>query len=497
MASPVNRLASRLLALCLGPFACSLLAFGALASEPAAPGVAPAPSAPASPRRPDIILISFDTLRRDHVSCYGAERLTTPRIDALAASGVRFTDAQGVVPLTGPSHVTILTGLNPQEHGAFRNGVKVNPATITLPQLLATQGYETAAVVSGWTLKRSQVGLDACFKFYDDEGMEERYGVVNLMRRADKVTDAALAWADRQVAKTLPGTSRAPSFLFVHYFDPHEPYESPLTEAPGPNPAAGGFQRPLHVEALPAYDREIAFADRELGRLLDGFKTRGMLDDTVILVTADHGQSFGDHGYGGPEGAHGRRVYQDNVAVPFILFAPGRIPGGRSVDLPVSHLDILPTLATLGGVPESVMPPGLPGFSLAKVLADPASPPPWGKARRTRHGVTYRGAVGNKWNIFRWAMNKDVDAAEPLYAFGIQDGKKLIVDFTPRHSIEVYDLVKDPWESHPLAVEDVPGRDAWAQAVLDWYARTKSSDLRASQPTGAELENLRSLGYVE
>ena len=113
-----------------------------------------------------------------------------------------------------------------------------------------------------------------------------------------------------------------------------------------------------------------------------------------------------------------------------------------------------------------------------------------------RHGVTYRGAVGNKWNLFRWAMNKDVDAAQPTYAFAIADGRKLIVDFTPRHAVEVYDLASDPWETKPLSSEQVPGRDAWAQSVLDWYARTKS-DLQAPQPTGAELENLRSLGYVE
>ena len=449
---------------------------------------------PPAPKRPDIILVSIDTLRRDHVSCYGAERLTTPRIDALAASGVRFTDAQGVVPLTGPSHVTMLTGLNPQEHGAFRNGVKLDPAKVTLPEILAADGYTTAAVVAGWTLKRGQVGLDSEFQLYDDDGMEERYSVVNLMRRADKVTDGALRWADAEKAK---GAGRAPYFLFVHYFDPHEPFESPLAEVPAANPAAKGFQVPKHAEQLPAYDREIAFTDRELGRMLDGLTSRGLLGDAVILVTADHGQAFGDHGYGGPEGAHGRRVYQDNVLIPLVVSAPGRIAGGRTIDLPVSHLDILPTLTALGGVAESSLPLGLSGYSLANVLTTPSAAPPWGKARRARNGVTYRGAVGNKWNPFRWAMNKDVDAAEPIYAFGIQDGRKLIVDFTPKHSIEVYDLVKDPWETTPLAEKDVPGRDAWAQSVLDWYQRTKSPDLRASQPTGAELENLRSLGYVE
>ena len=473
----------------------AFLAASASASEPAPPPAAAPAAVPgtAAVRRPDILLVTFDTLRRDHVSCYGAENLTTPHVDALAASGVRFSDCQAVVPLTGPSHVSILTGVYPQEHGVFRNGVQLARDKPVLQGMLKAAGYRTGAVLAGWTLKRSQCSLERGFDTYDDEGMEERYAVVNLMRRADAVTDAALKWADAFAAE---GPSRPPYFLFVHYFDPHEPYEAPPGDACAKNPGAGGYCTPKFTGRLAEYDREIAFSDREMGRLLEGLRTRGLMTDTLVLFTADHGQAFGDHGYGDAEGAHGRRVYQDNVAVPLVVSWPGRIPAGKVNALPTCHLDLVPTIAAAAGITASI-PAGLPGYDLLPALEDPSAPAPWGNARRVRRGVTYRGAIGNKWNIFRWAMNRDVEAAEPLYAYAIADGKKIIVDFTPRHRVEAYDLAADPWEAKPLPSDAVPGRDAWAQSVLDWYERTKSPELRATQPTGAELENLRSLGYVE
>ena len=176
---------------------------------------------------------------------------------------------------------------------------------------------------------------------------------------------------------------------------------------------------------------------------------------------------------------------------------PGHLgPAGRTIDLPVSHLDIVPTLAALVGATDADVPAGLPGESLAGVLRDPTALPPWGHARRVRYGLTYRGAVGNKWNIFRWAQNKRVETAEPLLAFSVTGGRKVIVDFARQPHVEVYDLASDPAESHPLDSNEAPGQDALGRSVLDWYARTQTN-LSALPPTASDLENLRSLGYVE
>jgi arylsulfatase A-like enzyme len=426
------------------------------------------------------------------VSCYGSDLLTTPHVDELAARGVRFTDCQSVVPITGPSHASILTGLYPQVHGAFRNGVPVHGDVPTLAELLRASGYRTGAVVAGWTLKASQCGLSRGFETYDDNGMEQRYDVVNLMRRADAVTDAALAWTGKVRTET-PGS---PWFLFLHYFDPHEPYESPLPADPPKNAAARDLPAPPERSMLGAYDREIAFSDRELGRFLDALRERGELDRTLVVFTADHGQCFGEHGYGGAKGAHGRRVYQALLASPVVMAGPGIAPGTLN-ELPTTHLDLLPTIAQIAGVEPAKVPPACGGQSLATVLANPSAAPPWGRARRVRYALAYRGAVGNKWNIFRWAQNKDSETAVPLYACAVLDGRKVIVDMQKPENVELFDLSSDPTESRALTdATDATKAKSWASDVLGWYDRTRT-DLKAVPPTGTDLENLRSLGYVD
>lgn len=461
------------------------------AASPAAP--AAADGAPAE-RRPDVLVVTFDTARRDHFSCYGHELLTTPTVDALAREGVLFSDCQAVVPLTGPSHASLFTGLYPQTHGAFRNGVPLRDDEHALAEVLRDAGYRTSAIVAGWTLRRKQSGLAQGFERYDDDGMDERYSVVNLMRRAEDVTDAALAWVD---AAGLSGASadRPPYFLFVHYFDPHEPFEAPLEQTPGPNPGAdGGPALERITRQLDAYDREIAYADRELGRLLAGLGERRLMDDAIVLFTADHGQSFGEHGYGKAEGAHGRRTYQSTLAAPLVVRWTGRLPGGRTIDLPVSHLDVLPTLTELVGLPADVLPLGVQGVSLADVLRDTSARPPWGRAERVRYGVAFRGAVGNRWNIFRWMQNRDVDDATPLFACAIMGGRKVIANPRRPERFEVYDLRADPGELRPIRGEDERWRGTVTK-ILDWYASTRT-ELTAVEMDDEQLEALRALGYV-
>lgn len=442
--------------------------------------------------RPDVLVVTFDTLRRDHVSAYGHERLTTPTVDALARRGVLFTDCQSAIPVTGPSHATMFTGLYPQSHGAFRNGVPIASEVTTLAELLSAAGYRTHAAVAGWTLRKNLCGLDRGFQSYD-QNMQDRYHVTNVMRTAPDVTDAVLRWIDGDL---LAGEGqRDPYFLFVHYFDPHEPYEAPGGEPLAPNPAAdGGPELTRFSDRLEAYDREIAFADAELGRLLEGMEERGLLEDAVVVFTADHGQSFGEHGYGGRAGAHGRRVYQSTLAVPLVVSSPGRIPEGRTSDLPVAHVDLLPTIAGLVGLPERALPGALQGYSLEGMLRRPDAPAPWGAARRLRHGVAFGGATGNPWNPFRFFQNKKVDGAAPRFYTVLDEGVKVIVNPRRPHRYEVYDLTTDPGELSPLR-EDRKRYQGQIRRLEEWFART-GRELRATQLSDEDREKLEGLGYV-
>jgi arylsulfatase A-like enzyme len=386
----------------------------------------------------------------------------------------------------------MMTGLYPQAHGAFRNGVRLGADKRTLAEILHDNGFRTGAVVSGWTLRDVQCGLGQGFDAYDDSGMDQRYNVVNLMRRADAVTTSALKWIDSAPAATEPW------FLFVHYYDPHEPYDAPVKVALPPNPAASHAPRTERFpDKLADYDQEVHFADAELGRLIDGLKARGLMADTLVVFTADHGQSFGEHDYGGINGAHGRKVYQSQIAVPLVLWMPGKVRVG-TCDLPVAHVDLLPTIAEILALPRDAVPAG-PGASLARVAEDAAAPPPWGRAERTRYGLAFSGAVGNRWNIFRWAQNKNVEHAEPLCAYVLGgDGRKVIVDFANKKRIEIYDLKTDPAETTNLAGQaPVAQCEAKGEQVFAWYDRTRQCALTTQAPSAEDLEKLKALGYVE
>ena len=294
----------------------------------------------------DVLLVTLDTTRADRIGCYGYAAATTPSIDRLAEHGVRVADAVTVAPVTLPAHASILTGRYPPEHGVRDNGEFVlGPDSVTLAETLQASGYATGAFVSAFVLD-GRYGLAQGFDRYDDAVVSAaRAGALEDHvdeRSAAQTTDAALAWLEGLDASK-------PAFTWVHYFDPHAPYAPPV------EPLVGGDR----------YDAEIAFVDRELGRLLARLDELGRGARTLTVVVADHGEGLGDH----DEETHTLLIYGATMRVPLILHAPGALAAGQVFDGSVaSVVDIVPTVLELLGVDDAGV---VDGISLAAQPPDP------------------------------------------------------------------------------------------------------------------------------
>jgi choline-sulfatase len=393
--------------------------------------------------RPNVLLVTIDTLRADHLGCYGYAPALTPTLDGLAKRGVRFATAIAHVPLTGPSHASILTSHTPLDHGVRDNGSYVLPPTVrTLAQDFEAGGYRTAAFVSGFPLKR-RFGLDRGFGAYDDQlprGKDARR-TAYVERTADRTTDAALRWLD-----DLPrGPSAAPFFLWVHYFDPHAPYEAPAEYT---------------LRAASPYDGEIAFVDAQLGRLLQRVEVRGGAR-TLVLVTADHGESLGEHG----EDTHGIFVYDSTLRVPFLLEGPG-VPAGRVSETVARGIDVAPTLLDYAGLADK----GMSGRSLR----------PAASGERLSDEPAYSESMHPKLQ-YGWA---------PLHAWRTAHFK-----FIEAPRPELYDLKADPGETHDLSAKEPTRLEGMRRGLQKVMAAAATPD--ASRKVDAETaERLAALGYV-
>jgi choline-sulfatase len=428
-----------------------LLALGLAAALFANPADAP------QTRQPDVILLTIDTLRADHLRCYGDRKVETPNLDAFAASADRFTHAYTPVPITLPAHTAIMTGTYPMATGIHDfSGNKLPPDAVTLARTLGAQAYKTAAFVSAAVLD-SRFGLDAGFDTYYDHFDFSRLDESSLdliERRGDQTMDLALKWLREQSGVAAAGP-RKPFFLWVHLYDPHYPY------AP-PEPYATRYRDRL-------YDGEIAFADSQAGRLFADLKDRGIFDRAVIVVAADHGEGLGEHG----EKNHGFFIYNSTLHVPLMVKIPGIAP--RVVQSDASLIDILPTVLDALNV---AAPAGVQGRSLIADMQarNIASSEP----RRGLYAETYLPLLHFRWSNLR----------------AIQEQGLAYID-APRP--ELYDTRTDPGELRNLAAQrpavahelrakllsliakDTPGAGAGAQQVL-------------TDPI--MLERLRSLGYV-
>lgn len=328
------------------------IACGPAAESAPAPAPDPAPAGPSAaridpPEGPNVVVVTVDTLRADHVSAHGYGRPTTPHLDALAAEGARFESAYAVSSTTLPSHATLFTGLYPDEHGVLRNAHVLPEDIPTLATRMEAAGYETAAFVSSFVLDR-RFGLARGFGRYDDDfrGAAHSSPIRHFEghaldapydRRGSVTTDRVLDWLGSR-------DPDRPFLLWVHYFDPHSPYDPPsrwrerfLTTEDPHSPRM----------AVDLYDGDVRAVDEELGRLVRALDAHAPPEETLLLITSDHGEGLWDHGYL----EHGVFLYEELVHVPMVVRWPGRVPAGRRVPGLVHHVDVLPTLASLTGLP--------------------------------------------------------------------------------------------------------------------------------------------------
>jgi arylsulfatase A-like enzyme/Tfp pilus assembly protein PilF len=404
---------------------------------------------PAKPA-PNVVLITIDTLRADHVGCYGYTRIKTPNIDGLAADGARFERAFAVVPVTLPSHTTMLTGTYPMLSGMHDfSANKLSSTQPTMASVLKQSGYATGAVIAAAVLD-SRFGLNQGFDFYYDHFDFSRLNEANLdemERPGNVVADVALDWVEKNWQKKF--------FLWMHLYDPHYPYNPP--------------EPYKHEYAAQPYDGEIAFADEQVGRLLRYLKEKGIYQNTVIVLAGDHGESLGEHG----ERTHGFFIYNATMHVPLIVRVP-ESTGARTVSDTVSLVDLMPTV--LGAVGIAV-PTQVQGKSLLALVRGGESD----TAERDRnvYGETYLPRIHFNWSELRGAENAKyhfIDAPRP----------------------ELYDLAKDPGEVHNLLAEKKAVAEEM-QAKLAAMIRDYSAGKELAEKTGLDpalMDRLKSLGYA-
>lgn len=404
-----------------------------------------------SRKKYNVLLITIDTLRADHLGCYGFKEISTPNIDALAAGGIQFADATAHVPLTLPSHTSIHTGNFPAYHGVHDNGgFYVPKSQITMAKLFKQNGFSTAAFVGAYVLDHIwglNQGFDTYFDNFDltkERSEEKGISLSGIERKADDVYSNAANWLDHH------GNERF--FLWTHFYDPHSPYEPPKEWAdryPG---------RP--------YIGEIAYTDSVVGKLIAYLEEHGLRDKTIILLTGDHGESLGEHG----ESTHAFFVYDATLHVPMILNLPNQELKTRVILQQARSIDIAPTLLQLAGVP---VPESIQGRSLLHLIfdTDPVA-----------------------------ALPSYAECFYPQFHFGwsrllsLRNGDYKYID-TPRP--ELYDLKKDPQELQNI-YDSHKDLAASLKSQLQSIENVKSAG--ATMTPGAvddeTHEKLAALGYV-
>ncbi|MGZ8853424.1 MAG: sulfatase-like hydrolase/transferase, partial [Thermoanaerobaculia bacterium] len=385
------------------------------------------------PRAP-VIIISIDTLRADHLPMFGYRGVDTPNLDAFRRDGILFTDAYSHVPLTLPSHVSLLTGLLPPKNGVRNNlGYVLDPKINTIPAFLKQQEYDTGAAVSAFVL-RGSAGLAHAFDFYEDAIANRPDVPTGALQRSGRVTEqVALRWIEQRATR--------PFFFMFHIFEPHAPYEP---------------EEPFRSRYENRYDGEIATADSIVGDFLQELKRHGIYDRAIIFILSDHGEGLYQHG----EPEHGVFVYREDIHVPLLVKLPGNAAHGTTVSAPVGLVDVFPSVAELIGLKA---PQNLSGRSLF-AAADP---------QRRIYSESLYPRIHLGWSELRSLVDQRrhfIQAPKP----------------------ELYDVQRDPEERTNILAED---RRAYAQ-MRDELTRHKDEPSLPAHIDPEEAKKLAALGYL-
>ena len=406
-----------------------------------------AAAAPPRPTRPNVILITVDTVRADHLGCYGAAGIRTPTLDSLARDGIVFDRAISQVPLTWPSHAAILTGTYPFQNGVQDfTGQPLDPRFRSVAEVFRQHGYATGAVVSAFVLDRSW-GLARGFDFYDDAFSPEQFrqrdlGLVD--RKANESVTHAISWLQKNRSR--------PFFFWLHLYDPHSPYDPP-------EPFRSQYRE--HP-----YDGEIAYADHQLGRLIAWLKQNQLYSGIAIVMLSDHGESLGDHG----EKEHGFFVYNSTVHIPLIVkppagsrFRPSRLPR------PVETVAVAPTLLRLAGIKDNIQ----TQFRSPDLMGDAS------ESEATAYSESFYS-----FSSFGWS---------PLHALETNR-----YHYIEAPAPELYDVLVDPREENNLAPQQKATVAVLQEKLQSLLRRDpfKPTENRSSGLSPDALEKLSALGYV-
>jgi arylsulfatase A-like enzyme len=424
----------------------------------------------------NVVLIGIDTLRPDHMSCYGYERETTPNVDDFALNGILFENVIAPSPWTLPSFASVFTSLYPSQHGAKGSRSPMGTGFPTLAELLRAEGYATGAIINAPYLK-AKYEVDRGFDFYDMTPPGGRF--------ADGTTSAVLEWIDRN--------SEGPFFIFAHYFDPHLPYAPPAPYDTIFNPDYHGrFERSYSTKRLPSYrmhkfvemkkippedwaqmealyDGEIAFTDEAIGTLLEGLRERDLTENTLVVFLSDHGEEFFEH-----EGfEHGHSLFDELIRVPLIFSLPGRLAKGLRIGKQVRLIDVAPTIVELLGLESE---PEFEGVSLVQLLegdrsVTPATnsvlPPELAYSESILYGTEKKSLSAYPW--------------------------KLIYD-TMTGEATRFNLAEDPKEMHDIS--DDPGQSLYLLEEALYRTLINTTDTWFVEIAGGTAEHQFDLGVA-
>ena len=441
-----------------------------------------------------VIVISLDTTRPDHLGCYGNPWISTPHLDRLAAESILFSNYMNVVPTTLPSHTSLFTGSYPHTHGTPQNGYTVNKMNVMLTEILKNAGFHTAGIIGSFALN-SRFYFSQGFDYYNED--YEKYAGTNRRtqneRSAQAVTDAAVHYLEKT---GVPGRL----FLFVHYFDPHKPFEPPppydtLYAWEDDTKSADGItvqytcphtlsEENWHAskEAARKYAGEISYMDHQVGQLIAYLRKKGILDNAILVVTSDHGENFWEHL---PYFHHGTATYQTTMQGVCMIRMPNAAEGGTRIAEPLSSIAIMPSLVSYLSLP---LPDGIDGraFDLANIRQTIGVRTLYGQATLTRPWKVPELSTG-------WPhVNK---------ARCIRTGNTKYIQTPYARSEELYDLARDPFEQENLLLVPAPETVATARQLREklerWVATANPLDSCLEKKRQRDtIERLKALGYM-